>query len=409
MSQIQKLLLEKINSNKDLINDWFKEGFKNNPAIFYNSVDLRHSGFKIAPIDNNCYPAGFNNLSQISRDKAKKAILEFLKNNYPDVKKILLIPENHTRNFKYLENILVLKSVLENDSKIEVEIGSLIDDLDDNLEINLPNDDKIILNKLIQTKGRIVTKLGFDADLVIINNDFTNFPPAIIKNIEQDIIPSINLGWNQRTKSKHFNIYENLALELAKLIDIDVWLIDAIHKNCQNIDFKNKQNIDELAKKTDEILTNIKNKYKEYDVKEEAYCYVKADSGTYGMAMMTIKDTSEILDINKKQRNKMNMIKGNIVNDRVIIQEGIPTIDRINNIIAEPMIYLINGKVVGNLSRLNEQRDQNISLNSAGMEFKDMLNISDENLNIGGKKEDIFTIYEVIAKLSALAAAKELN
>ncbi len=407
MSKIQRLLLDKISKNRSLIDDWFEEKFSAKKPLFYNSLDLRHSGFKIAPIDNNCFPAGSNNLNQNSQNLASKYAFEFLQKYYGNVKKVLLVPENHTRNIKYLENVLTLKSIIENNGKIEVCIGSLIEDLQDDLIIDLEGNQQIKLHKLIKNNGKIITKSNFEADLIISNNDFTNLPEDILSNINQEIIPSTDIGWHKRTKSKHFDIYRDLASELADLINIDVWLINAIHKNCQDINFKNKDNIDNLANLVDEVLTETKTKYQEYVIKEAPYCYVKADNGTYGMAVMTVTNADEIIQINKKQRNKMNMVKGNVVNHRVIIQEGVKTIDRVNNIIAEPLIYLIGGKVAGHLSRLNDQRDENISLNATGMIFKDLDGVLDKDLIIGGNKKDIFQIYNLIGRLSALAASHE--
>lgn len=408
MSEIQRLLLDKINSNQSLIDNWFEEKFSAKTPLIYNSVDLRHSGFKIVPVDNNCFPAGFNNLNKDSQNLASKFIADFLQKYHPNAKKILIVPENHTRNLKYLENVLTLRSILEN-SGSEVEIGSLIENLEDDLIIDLEETThKIILHKLLKKDGKIITKSGFEPDLIISNNDFTNAPEEILHNIKQEIIPSTQIGWHKRTKSRHFDIYKNLATELANLINIDVWLINALHTNCENIDFKNRNGVENLASSVDKILKEIKEKYQEYNITDAPYCYVKADSGTYGMAMMTIHDPEEILQINKKQRNKMNMIKGNVLNHRVIIQEGVKTIDTINNIIAEPMIYLAAGKVAGHLFRNNDQRDSSISLNAAGMLLGDMNDISDENLVIGGDRKNIFTIYDLVARLSTLAAANEI-
>lgn len=407
MSQIQKLLLEKINNNQKLINDWFEAKFTLTKPLFNNSIDLRHSGFKIAPVDNNCFPAGFNNLGADSKVIARQIAAEFFKKNYPEAKKILLIPESHTRNLKYLQNVAALKEILENEGKIEVVLGSLISDLEDELAIDLENGSKIILHKLIKQNNKIVAKSGFEADVIVSNNDFTNLPEEILLNIKQDIVPTLQIGWHNRTKSQHFNIYSNLAKELAALIQIDSWLIDSIHRNCANVDFKHKNNIENLANLVDEVITEIQEKYQEYEIMEEPYCFIKADSGTYGLGMITVKNANEVKEINKKQRNKMNVIKGNVVNDRVIIQEGIPTIDKIQGITAEPMIYLINGQVIGNLSRVNGLRDRNISLNAAGMEFYDINELSDTDLKMGSVKKDVFKIYNLIGRLSALAAANE--
>lgn len=42
---------------------WLREQWLKTPAPFYASVDLRNSGFKLAPVDTNLFPAGFNNLN----------------------------------------------------------------------------------------------------------------------------------------------------------------------------------------------------------------------------------------------------------------------------------------------------------------------------------------------------------
>ena len=45
------------------IEHWFRKQWNNHAAPFYGSVDLRNSGFKLAPVDMNLFPGGFNNLN----------------------------------------------------------------------------------------------------------------------------------------------------------------------------------------------------------------------------------------------------------------------------------------------------------------------------------------------------------
>lgn len=45
------------------IEAWLREQFCQTPPPFYGSVDLRNAGFKLAPVDMNLFPAGFNNLN----------------------------------------------------------------------------------------------------------------------------------------------------------------------------------------------------------------------------------------------------------------------------------------------------------------------------------------------------------
>ena len=46
------------------IEAWFRNQWVKYPAPFYSSIDIRNSGYKIAPVDTNLFPAGFNNLDK---------------------------------------------------------------------------------------------------------------------------------------------------------------------------------------------------------------------------------------------------------------------------------------------------------------------------------------------------------
>ncbi len=414
MLKINQILTEKISTNHKIIEQWFEHKFAEFPAVFYNSVDLRHSGFKIAPIDTNCFPAGFNNLGVESKKKSIDVALEFLNQNFAQknnqknnsANNILIIPENHTRNLRYFKNIIILKEILETCGR-KVVIGSMIPELTEVTKIDLEDNLSVNLHPLTKKQDKITTIDGFCPDLIISNNDFTDGPPTILSNISQPIIPKVEIGWYQRTKSNHFDIYNQLAKELCELIKLDYWLISSIHSHFENIDFKQRLGISDLADEVEIVLAKIAKKYQEYDILDQPYCYIKSNSGTYGMAIMSVFSKQDVLEINKKERNKMNVQKNSVQNTNVIIQEGIRTTDLINNQIAEPMIYMINGKVIGNLFRINDSRNNTINLNAAGASFADLENLNDQQINLGSNKNDIQKIYSLISRLAALAAANE--
>ena len=45
------------------IERWFRLEWQEHTPPFYCSVDLRNAGFKLAPVDTNLFPGGFNNLA----------------------------------------------------------------------------------------------------------------------------------------------------------------------------------------------------------------------------------------------------------------------------------------------------------------------------------------------------------
>jgi len=404
MSKITEILSQKINANYALIENWFEEKFTQTPPLFYNSTDLRHNGIKITPVDTNCFPAGFNNLSEFSHKKAKDIADEFLAKYFPDAKKILIIPENHTRNLRYLENVRNLQNLL---NSREVVVGSVSEEIKETVKIDLENGHFLELHSLKKESNNLLTAEGFTPDLIILNNDLTDGIPEILKNLTTPIIPSPEMGWHRRTKSDHFTIYNKLAEELSNLIDLDPWLISSMHRSCHEVNFKEQIGTQDLANYVDELIKEIAKKYQQYDIDEAPYCYMKADNGTYGMAVLPVFSGADILEINKKERNKMSTLKGSVQISSIIIQEGVRTIDTISDKIAEPMIYLIGGKIVGNLFRANENRTKETSLNAAGASFFDLTDLEESQIKLGSDKNNIKQIYSLIARLAALAAAQE--
>jgi glutamate--cysteine ligase len=402
MHKIIEVLSQKIDSNKQKIDEFFAQKLRGNPFLIYNSVDLRHSQIKIAPVDTNCFPAGFNNLSSQSKEKAKIIIDNFFAENFPNAKKIIIIPEAHTRNLRYLENVRCLQEIIA--ANREVLIGFVSDKTQ---EIDLENGHFLTLHPVVKNGDAVQTIDGFTADVIVLNNDLTDGVPDILKSLKTPIVPSEKMGWHSRGKSHYFDIYNQVAKELADVFEIDPWLISTLHNVQNNVNFKERVGLESLAENVEELLQKIRQKYQEYGIQEEPYCYIKADNGTYGIAVWAVFSGEDVLQINKKERNKMNMLKGSVQTSQVIIQEGVKTLDRIEGKIAEPMIYVINGQVVGNLFRANVEKDEKSSLNSAGAQFFDLENLSENQTELGAKKDKITSVYSLISKLAALAAAIE--
>ena len=54
------------------INKYIDEQMSDREIPFYSSIDIRESRTKYAPVDNNLYPAGFNNLCLLDLDATTK-------------------------------------------------------------------------------------------------------------------------------------------------------------------------------------------------------------------------------------------------------------------------------------------------------------------------------------------------
>jgi glutamate--cysteine ligase len=389
------------------ISRWFERAFAQHPAPFYSSVDIRHSGFKIVPVDTNLFPAGFNNLSPAARERASISFKRRLQSEFPFAKKLLILAENHTRNKGYLENLAVLSQLLSQ-AGAEVIIGRAEGDAP--LLLETSSGQSLTEYPLTRRAGALITTDGFQPDLIIINNDMSAGVPEILENISQPLIPSPHIGWHRRRKSRHFALYGKTVQQFAQDFGFDCWKIWTAFEQRENLDFKTRQGMDEIGEAVESVLHSIARKYEAYGIEEEPYVYVKADAGTYGMGITTVRGPEEIAEMNKKLRNKMQVIKEGAKNSRVIIQEGVPTADNVKGAPAEPMIYLVDGQPVGGAFRVNPERDIYRNLNAKGMYFTGMCDqAEDGTLGQVAVARCNYKVYGLIARLASLAAAQEAN
>ena len=118
------------------IESWFRARRRDHREPFYTSVDVRNAGYKIAPVDTNLFPAGFNNLNPEFEPLCIQAVQLAIERLDLRVDRILIVPESHTRNLFYLESVAILQEIIEK-AGFEVRIGSLLPDLDAPMSINL--------------------------------------------------------------------------------------------------------------------------------------------------------------------------------------------------------------------------------------------------------------------------------
>ena len=394
------------------VESWLREQWLQTPAPFYASVDLRNAGFKLAPVDTNLFPAGFNNLNPDFMALCIQAVQAAVERVCPRARRVLIVAENHTRNLFYLESLETLRQIFEK-AGLEARIGSLRDDLTESMKIELPSGAECQLEPLLRVGDRVAVG-DFSPCLVLLNNDLSAGRPAILENLEQQVVPPLSAGWSDRKKSDHFSHYHTVANEFAKQIDIDPWLVSPLSLQCGEVDFMDRSGSDCLAKNVESMLISIQKKYDEYDINKEPFVVVKADSGTYGMGIMTVKNADEITSLNRKQRTKMASAKEGMRVENVLVQEGVYTFETLGeeNAVAEPVIYMMDHFVVGGFYRVHTGRGVNENLNAPGMHFEPLAFaqscITPDKQELPDAEPNRFYAYGVIARLALLAAAREL-
>lgn len=340
---------------QDLIKEWFSSQMQKPP--FHASMDIRQSTFKIASCDTNLFPAGWNHIHPSNL----KHTIDQLQKAITSGKKLLLIPEAHTSNLGYFENVSALKAALEQ-AGYTITIGSTIPYLQQKTSIHIPNQISLELHPLNQ-----LDLSSFDA--TILNHDRIHLAIDNMDLLPQPFYPSPQLGWDRRKKSQHFQYYQSLVNRFSEDFQISPCFFSMHIDQMTPVNFEESKSIEQLKEKTAQLLDQIRQDYQREHIAEEPFVVIKANSGTYGNAVMMIHDPQQLDQLNKKAKSSMRQVKGTIEVQDIILQEGIPSAWTHHGHSAEPVVYTCHGEVIGGFTRSHPQKTKEGNLNSKGMVF----------------------------------------
>ncbi len=377
----------------------------------YASVDLRNAGFKISPVDTNIFPGGWNNICPKSRRDATERIKDYIYRCHPGTKKVLILPEHHTRNTYYLSNISKLHEIIER-AGFEVKIGNFNpENTEETLELETSESEKITEYKVTR-KDDLLMINDWEADVYILNNDLSGGIPEILQGLKKPLIPTPTGGWHTRIKSEHFHYYQILITMFAEEFKIDPWLINPYFDHVEDVDFSSEESLKMIAGKVDTLIEKIDKKYKEYGIPDKPFVFIKNESGTYGMGVTTVESGKDVIAFNRDERKKMSTGKDKVKITKVILQEGIPTVEKLEGHIAEPVLYMVDSHIVGGFFRIHSEKTDRENLNSPGMTFTKMcmhdLRSYTNSFNSSINASDMIPMYKVIAELASIATGYEL-
>ncbi len=405
-------LEQRVLESMPAIERWFRLEWMEHTPPFYTSADLRNAGFKLAPVDTNLFPTSFNHLTAEMLPLAVQAAMAAIEKICPEAKNLLLIPEAHTHNSFYLQNLQRLMEVF-NQAGLNVRLGTLDPAVAAPTPLALPDGGELLLEPLVRTRGRLGLK-DFDPCTILLNNDLSTGVPRTLQHLhEQYLLPPLHAGWPVRRKSRHFQSYEEVAKKFAKLLGMDPWLINPLHGQCGKVDFDTAAGLACVREQVDATLTKVRRKYKEYGINEKPFVVVKADNAT-GSGILTLRDVKELDDGERLARGRAGLGGGGQEPTEVIVQEGVPTYERIHDAVAEPVVVMIDRYVVGGFYRVHAERGADENLCAPGSRYVPLAFAASSQLPRPGAKPGAsppnrFYMYGVIGRLAMLAAAYELE
>jgi glutamate--cysteine ligase len=410
-------LEQRVLDSMPAIERWFRLEWMEHTPPFYTSVDIRNAGFKIAPVDTNLYPGGWAHLTPEMLPLAVQSAMAAIEKICPEAKNLLVVPENTTSDPYYLANLAQLKRIFHM-AGLNVRFGSIDPELKAAKRVPLPGGESVVIEPIQRSRRRLGLK-DFDPCTILLNNDLSTGVPGILEDIhEQYLLPPLHAGWSTRRKSNHFQSYEEIAKRFGKMLGIDPWLITPMFNKCGSVNFVEGTGMDCLATNVDTLLGKIRKKYKEYGIGEKPFVVVKADNGTSGLAITTVRDAKELEALVGGQGSEqMSAVKGGqrltSVRD-IIIQEGVLTNERIEDAPAEPVVYMMDRYVVGGFYRVHSGRrtDENLNAPGAGyvpLAFDESTRLPQPGAKPGASAPNRFYMYGVIGRLAMLAASYELE
>ena len=398
-------LEQRVLESMPAIERWFRLEWMEHTPPFYCAVDLRNAGFKLAPVDTDLFPGGFHNLTPEMLPLAVQAAMAAIEKICPEAKNLLLIPEPHTRSTFYLASVQRLVEIFTL-AGLNVRLGSLDPTLSAPQQVALPSGGELLLEPLQRSRRRLGLK-NFDPCTILLNTELAHGVPKVLQGLhEQFVLPPLHAGRTVRRKAQHLRSYEELAKKFAKLLGMDPWLLTPMHAHCGEVDLAEARGLDCVRSHADALLGKIRRKYKEYGINERPFVVVKPDQGgSDGMGVMTVRDVKDLdapASVEESRRSAL------------IVQEGVPTYERMNDAVAEPVVYMIDRYVVGGFYRVHAQRGIDESLAAPGSRYVPLAFATSTQLPRRGEKPGAsppnrFYMYGVVGRLAMVAASYELE
>jgi glutamate--cysteine ligase len=83
-------LEQRVLDSMPAIERWFRLEWMEHTPPFYSSVDIRNAGFKLAPVDTNLFPGGWNNLTPEMLPLAVQAAMAAIEKICPEARNLLI-------------------------------------------------------------------------------------------------------------------------------------------------------------------------------------------------------------------------------------------------------------------------------------------------------------------------------
>ena len=141
---------------------------------------------------------------------------------------------------------------------------------------------------------------------------------------------------------------------------------------------------------------------------------LKADMAGQGAGVVMLRDAKDLDALQQKVRDLSGGAAVAQSIPDILIQEGVPSCERLSDAVAEPVVVMMDRYVVGGFYHMHAQRDINANLDAPGLNFVPLAFEQSARLPQPGSKPGAsvpnrFYMYGVVGRLAMLAASYELE
>ncbi len=405
-------LEQRVLDSMPAIERWFRLEWMEHTPVFYSAVRVRNAGFKLAPVEMSLFPDGWNNLTTEMLPLAVQAAMAAIEKICPEARNLLLIPENRCQSTSYLASVAQLGRIFHR-AGLNTRIGSIDPAIKKPTTLALPGGESLLLEPVIRTRRRLGVK-DFDPCTILLNNDLRAGAPGILEDIhEQYLLPPLHAGWAIRRRSRHAKCYEEVAKRLGKLLGVDPWLIHPLFDQWSGFPAHDEVGWTGLGGRIEALLLKIRRKYKEYGIKEKPFVVLKADHASLAAGLVVVREAKDLEGLRRElQAGKLASSEDGLCCD-LLLQEGVLALERMNDALAEPVVYTMDRHVVGGFYRVctEDGADEPGSRGArfVPLAFEQGTHLPQFGVRPGASGPNRFYMYGVVARLALLAASYELE
>lgn len=394
-------LEQRILDSMPAIERWFRMEWMEHTPSFYSAADIRNAGYKLSVVDVDLYPGAWNQLAPAMVPLAVQGAMAAIEKICPEARNLMLVPDHRIQDPTYLSGLAQLMSIFHT-AGLNVRLGSIDPAINQPCELVLPNGAQLLIEP-VQRDGKRLKLQHFDPCTILLNHDLGQGIPGIMEDLSgQYLLPPLHASWAVRQRSSHYRAYEEVAKRFGKLLGVDAWLIHPLYQQVLRQDRSVAQERQHLAEQADELLQRIRRKYRDYGIDDKPFVVLKANTGRDASGLLTVRDAKELLTLPIP-------VQGLAAPGDWVLQEGVRTYERIEEQVAEPVVYMIDRYVVGGFYRVHADRRDDEGLLAPDVNVVPLAFAPEPSAFAQSATPNRFYMYGVIARLAMLAASYELE